>query len=311
MPTPPRLILARDHDRNTLRRGMATGALARVRRGAYKTTTTPSVSHATSEDALARIHAVHAQLRAAHAFSHASAALLWDLRLWQVPDVTHVRQRSRASGERAADIVRHFGLPETSVEIDGIPVTSLLQTVFECLLTMHPLAGLVVADSALEGGFRSADALELLRANGRRNGSARAALLLELADGGAESAWETWLRYVALRLGLPRPCTQFPVSTHLGVFRVDLAWPEQRVLAEFDGQVKYVDGAFGPGYDGRRALLDEKRREDAIVETLGVRPLRVVAADARDVDRLSSRLLARFPGPVRTARRPLRLLTLP
>src|SRR5262249_7776797 len=162
-------------------------------------------------------------------------------------------------------------------------VTSLLQTVLECLMTMHPLAGLVVADSALAGGFRTADALELIRASGRRNGSARASLLLGLAAGGAEAAGGTRAPDGGAPPGLPRPSTQYPVSTHLGVFRVDLAWPEQRVLAEFDGQVKYVDGALGRGYDARRALFDEKRREDAIVEARGVRPLRVVAADARDV----------------------------
>ncbi|MFI2103171.1 hypothetical protein ACH436_07760 [Isoptericola sp. NPDC019693] len=75
------------------------------------------------------------------------------------------------------------------------------------------------------------------------------------------------------------------------------------MLAEFDGRIKYRDGAFGPGYDAERALFEEKVREDAIVEHLGIRPLRFVARDARDPDGVARRLLARFPAEVRRAAR--------
>jgi very-short-patch-repair endonuclease len=101
------------------------------------------------------------------------------------------------------------------------------------------------------------------------------------------------------------------VTTHLGVYRVDLAWPKERVLAEFDGQVKYADGELGRGYDGRRALVAEKRREDAIAEALGVRPVRFMAADARDPGAVARRLLARFPAETRNAAIRDRRLPLP
>ncbi|MCL1869678.1 MAG: hypothetical protein FWF90_04600 [Promicromonosporaceae bacterium] len=187
-------------------------------------------------------------------------------------------------------------------------MTTLEQTVLDCLTWLPPLDGLVVADSALAAGLDRAAALAELADRRQRNGRARAATLLGLADRGAESEWETWLRYVALRAGLPAATTQLPVETHLGPMRVDLAWPAYGVLAEFDGAVKYTDGAFGAGYDGRRALVAEKRREDAIAEALGVRPVRFMATDARRPDLVVARLTARFPADVRAALRPDRRL---
>ncbi|QAY63139.1 hypothetical protein ET495_07680 [Xylanimonas allomyrinae] len=254
---------------------------------------------------------MHAQVRAPHVFSHATAALIWGLRLWAVSDVTHLRQRSKPGGDRAADIARHVGLPAQHGIVDGLPVTSLEQTVLDCALTMPVLDALVVADAALGQGLREREVRQRLADVRKPNGTARAACVLGLMDGGSQSAWETWLRYVAARLGLPRPVLQYPVATHLGVYRIDLAWPEQRVLAEFDGQVKYTDGAFGRGYDGRRALVEEKRREDAIAEALGVRPVRFMAVDARDPEAVARRLLARFPPDVRAAARPDRRLPRP
>ncbi|MGF0117943.1 hypothetical protein ACQFYA_16735 [Promicromonospora sp. Marseille-Q5078] len=246
---------------------------------------------------------MHRQLSADHVFSHESAALVWGAPLWETPTTTHVLQRSGASSRSARDVVRHRGLPERWVELGGLPVTDLARTVADCLTTLHPLGGLVVADWALGHGLDREETDGALRERRRRNGTTRARLVLGLADGRAEPPWETWLRYMALRLGLPRPRTQFQVDTPAGRFFVDLAWPEHRVLAEFDGRVKYRDGAFGPGYDAERALFEEKVREDALTEHLGVRPLRFVARHARSPDDVSRRLLERFPADVRRASR--------
>ncbi|MCL1869905.1 MAG: hypothetical protein FWF90_05775 [Promicromonosporaceae bacterium] len=302
-----KVVLAREREQGELRRLVGSGELRRVRRGGYV------VGPADGPDAAALAHlaVVHRQLRAPHVVSHASAALLWGLPLWRVPSVTHVRQASAMSGTRSSDVARHIGLPATRVEIDGIPTTTLEQTVLDCLLTMPALDGLVVADAALRRGLRADVVRERLAALTQRNGRARATLVLSLADAGAESAWETWLRYLALHAGLPRPTAQWVARTHLGTFRVDLGWPEHGVLAEFDGQVKYMDGAFGPGYDGRRALVEEKRREDAIAEAFGIRPLRFMATDARHPASSAKRLLARFPPRVRAQARPNPRLPLP
>ncbi|MEG3613903.1 hypothetical protein [Isoptericola haloaureus] len=195
--------------------------------------------------------------------------------------------------------------------MDGLPVTDLDRTVVDCALTMHPLDALVIADWALSQGLHRAGTLDRLAAVRRRNGTARARWVIEHADDGAESPWETWVRYLALRSGLPRPRTQLPVVVDGRRYRVDVGWPEHRVLVEFDGRVKYVDGAFGAGYDADRARFAEKLRDDAIAGSLGVRPLRFTARDRAAPLWVTSRLLSQFPRSVREEARVLRLLPLP
>ena len=312
MTTPRPILLAREHDRGTLRRLHAAGTLERLRRGAYQAVRDDEAPAAVERRrALDRIRAVHQQLRAPHVFGHESAALVWGAPLWRVPARTHVWQAARASSRSAPDIARHRGLPSRWVELGALPVTDLTRTVVDCLTTMPPLDGLVIADSATGRGLQRSDALALLAERTKRNGRARARFVVDHADAGADSPWETWLRYVVLRAGLPRPRTQYPVRTRIGQTYLDLAWPEHGVLAEFDGRVKYVDGALGMDHDAERTLFDEKVREDAIAEATGIRPLRFVARHARDPDDVVRRLLSRFPREVRDAARTNPLLPPP
>jgi len=297
------LVLARDQNRDYLRREVKRNQLAKLRRGAY---VSPAMQQRLDDRSIAfddRIRAlaiaIHAQLRAPHAFSHETAAYLWGLRLWRTPTHVHLRQESGASSHHAPDVRRHVGLLEPLVSIDGLPVTDLIETTIDCLTTLPPLDGLVLADSALAAGGQMPDLLRCLTGRASSRGQARARTVLAIADPGAESVGESWLRYVCAATGLPRPITQLRVNTHLGPYYLDLVWPEYRVWIEFDGAVKYQDEAFGQNYSGKSALISEKRREDALVEALQVQPLRVMANDIRNPSQLASRLLARFPLSIR------------
>ncbi|WP_418275533.1 hypothetical protein ACNHYB_11805 [Isoptericola jiangsuensis] len=302
MTTSDELVLAHERDPAELRRARRDGALERVRRGAYRPVpadgTHASGPTAATRLALARATAVHRQLRSRHVFSHETAALLWGAPLWRAPDRVHVRVRSRPSGRSAPDVARHTGLPTHERLLQDLPATDLLTTVVDCALTLPPLDALVVADWALRAGMDRGRALALLAEPRRRNGTARARRVLAAADGGAESAWETWARYLALRAGLPPAVTQLPVQTPHTLYRVDLGWPEHRVLVEFDGRVKYTDGAFGRGYDADRVRFEDKVREDAITATTGVRPLRLTARDGVDPQRATRLLLQQFGADV-------------
>ncbi|MCK9792391.1 hypothetical protein M1843_01355 [Isoptericola sp. 4D.3] len=189
-------------------------------------------------------------------------------------------------------------LPEDREVRDGLPVTTLARTVADCARSMHPLEALVLADDALARGLDLEESRSVLAVARRRNGSCRAAWVLEHADGGSDSAWETWLRYVALRSGLPRPVTQAPIATARGVFHCDLGWPDWSVYAEFDGLAKYRDGGVRPGHDATQELLREKVRFDAIRAT-GINPVRVTAMGNARLGEVVSALTARFPEAVR------------
>lgn len=209
-------------------------------------------------------------------------------------------QAYRRSARAADDLRRHLmALPAEHREVrDGLPVTTLARTVADCARSMHPLEALVLADDAVARGLDPDEARAAAAATRRRNGSRRAAWVLDHADGGSDSAWETWLRYVALRAGLPRPVTQAPVATARGIFRCDLGWPAWSVYAEFDGLAKYRDGGVRPGHDAAQELLREKARFDAIRAT-GINPVRVTAVGSARLGEVVSTLAARFPEQLR------------
>lgn len=94
---------------------------------------------------------------------------------------------------------------------------------------------------------------------------------LDLADRGAESPQESYLRLLLIRGGLPRPATQIPVYCEDGsvVAYLDMGWPELMVGIEYDGDQHRSD---------RRQYVRDIRRRDR-VEDLGWRLVRVVAED--------------------------------
>ncbi|QJW35875.1 hypothetical protein [Cellulosimicrobium protaetiae] len=280
----PALHLAREHLPEEVRRRLADGEWERLRRGAYRDAPPPDRPPAAAARALvvARARAVAHALRADPVVSHASAALLHGLPLWTLPTTTHVVQSYRRSGSAARDVTRHVA--EVGVEdratVLGVTTTSLARTVADCLRTMPALDALVVADAALARGLRRSDVEDVLDRRPRGRGSRRSRYVLGLADPGAESARETWLRYVLVRTGLPRPETQVPLRTEVGGVRVDLGWTRWRLLLEFDGLVKYRTGPSGlaPREDPGRVLVQEKLRQEAIERT-GNRLLRVTSRD--------------------------------
>ncbi|WP_421735349.1 hypothetical protein [Cellulomonas sp.] len=248
---------------------------------------------------MALIAGVHAQTSVDHCFSHASAALLHGLPLWLLDTTTHLYQRSSPSGRRRRDVVRHVPMPPAEdrvVVLGSVPATSVTRTVWDSVSTMRPLGGLVVADGALHRGLDLAELHEKAAAAIGRRGVARARAVLELADGGAESPWESASRYALLRAGFPVPQTQIPVETRLGTFWADLGWEEWRVLVEYDGRTKYLER-------GAEELVREKRRHDAVLEA-GWRVVRVTREDFRLPGSIAARVAPLLPHAVTERLRP-------
>lgn len=307
----PRVALALEQDRNALATAARKGDVVRIRRGAYCAPGDLRVDGAARgareyrNRALARVRALDSQIRAEHVFSHASAALLHGCRVWRNPRETHVYQRYRASGHASADVRRHSWTlgPDDVADAAGLPVTTLERTVVDCARAMHPLEGLVIADFALAAGAERDALLDVLEAGAGHRGARRARLVIELADAGAQSAWETWTRYELLRAGLPRPTTQMPVETDRGLFHTDLGYAQWALGIEFDGQVKYRPDGVRPGHDPAQEYLREKARAEAI-RRAGVTIEHVTAADKRDIKAMIARLTSHLPPEVVRAARP-------
>ena len=133
---------------------------------------------------------------------------------------------------------------------------------------------------------------ELARAadeqHGRR-GIVAARELLQYADGRAESAMESESRLVMIDRGLPLPELQYEIVSRDGeVYRVDFAWPDAMLVAEYES----VDW-----HAGRAELLRDRKRLAAIQE-LGWILVPIVTSDVRQhPDRLASRLALHLAEP--------------
>jgi hypothetical protein len=300
------LISSRQIDPDELRQRVARGDLVRIRQGMYIASNDASRLLDTRVALALRAQAVASALSAPFAFSHTTAAALWGIPLWKPDSVIHVRQQARYGAGHANDIIRHHGLPDVVSSLNDLPLTTPEQTVIDCLRTMSVLEGLVIADAAIGRDVVAATLTRELDALTGMRGVRRASRVLGFADSGAQSPWETWRRYSVIRLGLPRPVTQYPVRVGSRTFYLDLFCPKERVWLEFDGATKYDDFAYGSDKTGRQALLAEKEREDLLVDTLGIRPLRVRATHAREPQALAERILKRFPTATRHTARPIR-----
>jgi hypothetical protein len=192
--------------------------------------------------------------------SHVTAAGLWGLQIPLIPDdgLVHLTVPSTARLRHRADRRIHCAdLPERFVRRrDGLGVTSPGRTWLDLAATLPPAALLAVTDQMLARRYPR-QALDRLLAESRGVRGVRVARrIVAIADPRSGSPMESVLRWLILDAGLPAPDLQHTV-THDGRFvgKVDLAWPEQKVLVEFDGDV----------HRDRPVFVEDVRRQNGLV----------------------------------------------
>jgi len=242
--------------------------VARLSRDTY-------LPRALSGEVTARLAAVLLTAPAGTVASHRTAAALWGL---EIPlqdgsdrrvDLT-VPLASRAES-RADRRVYRCDLPGEDITRRGaMLLTTPARTWRDLAGVLLPGPLLAVTDQLLA---RRCTATELHEQLGRRpsgRGSARARRVLPVANSLAESPMESVLRWLVHDAGLPAPVLQHAVRDAVGVFlgRADLAWPEQRVLVEFDGDV----------HRERDVFVNDVRRQNKLVAA-GWIVLRFTSAD--------------------------------
>lgn len=205
---------------------------------------------------------------------------------------THVTVPYGHPSRSRGDLVVHNGpLPaEDVVELDGLRLLSLGRVVSDLLCTARPRDSLAMADQAL--GALAEERREAFRADVARRLAGRAdprgtrsgMRLLDLATGRAESPPESWLMLEVVELGYPAPEANWPIYSPTGelVYRLDLAWPGQRIALEYNGYAVHLGRE---AQDGRRA--EDLRRRGWIV-------IPVTIEDLRDNQRLRRLLREAF-----------------
>jgi hypothetical protein len=268
-------------DDRMLRRETRAGRLVRIRHGAY---TFPDVW---ARDDVGRhalvARAVGRALGPVVAASHHSAAALHGMALWDVPlDHAHVTRLDGGAGRTESGVTHHEGLclDDDVLQVGDVLAVTPARAALESASLSGVERGLVTIDSGLRDGRFTAEELSAQYTLMQSWPASRSlSLVVPLADGRSGSVGESRARYLFWTQALPMPQLQFAVydgGELVGI--TDFAWPEHKLLGEFDGRVKY-ERYLRPGEDPGDAVFREKRREDALRRVTGWRVVRLVWAD--------------------------------
>ncbi|NEG55115.1 CTP synthase [Bifidobacterium sp. SMA15] len=184
--------------------------------------------------------------------------------LWiAVPPGAHYRNTKQLTRH----VISH---PET-VEIDGVKVTGLLRTLFDCAATLRLRYSLAPIDSALRSETVSREALLAYPSSVKYSRRRRDVLeAFTLSDVRSENGGESSARGMLHEMGYPPDDiqTEFPCLDHPGrKHRVDFLWKKEDgtcVVMEFDGVRKYVDPNMASGRSIREVVDGERRRQQCL-----------------------------------------------
>ncbi|QNE37368.1 hypothetical protein F1C12_21150 [Leifsonia shinshuensis] len=233
-----------------------------------------------------RAFLLHRQERVA--FSHTTAAELLGAPLPAAArgdDRLHVSVPAGGRAVQAASVAGHTLSAWRTISFRGLPLTTPEQTWLDLAAILGRDALVAVGDWLLSyrHPLTTAEALtEIVRTASGRRGIATARAALPLVRTRSESPAETRLRLILLDAGLAEPWLNYLIHRPDGSFlaRVDMAYPLERVILEYEGDGHRVDREVW--------FRDIHRREH--LEDLGWRVVRVTAADLRTPIPLLTRL---------------------
>ena len=258
------------------------GTLVRLRQGVYAIRSIylgadDKTRHLMLCRGVMRLYADHVAL------SHGSAAMAQGGPEFGLDLVNAHLTHLAGGGRNLARIVHHQG--ECRVgdlrRQNGHWITAPGRTVLDVSAVAGAEAGLVQANHFLHLGLTSMEELHrVAQAEEFWPRTLPHHLVLHLADPKVESVGESRSLFMFSGQGLPSPEIQFEIHHPNGevAARVDFAWPEFKVIVEFDGVEKYHRYR-KPGETIEQMVMREKKREDLIRELTGWTVIRLTWAD--------------------------------
>lgn len=238
--------------RSALAGALADGRLVQCFRGVY-------LPAELVTDLRARVAAVRLQVGPLQIACDRTAAWLHGIDLYRFSEhqgvpVLETCVRRGATRTRIREQVHGMtrDLADHDIELSrGLVLTTPLRTALDLGCVLYRRDALAVLDQFRRrfGISEETLALEAQRFRGRR-GVRQLRALIPLTTAEAESVRETWTRLALLDAGLPAPVVQYWWQD---VFRIDLAYPRQRIAIEYDGEEFHLGG--------QRAAYDQERRD--------------------------------------------------
>ena len=168
---------------------------------------------------------------------------------------------------------RRLAVPRAHVTVrHDLRLTTPARTFIDCAEFLSVVDLVALGDAVLHDGLATRRDLEAMVRWGRgRRGIVGARQALPILDGRAESPGESLVRAHLVLAGLPRPqCNLDIVVDGEWLARADLAWPEARLIVEYDGLVHLEE---------RQRRYDASRRN--LLQAHGWRVITITADDLR------------------------------
>jgi len=236
--------------------GVTTSALTGWRARGEVTQLSPGVyapSHLTVTPEMRLIYASRAIAEGREPLTIAGAAARFGIATPPFERATHRRTRD-ASPVPDDCLVRE----------SGFLTPTMAWTAMQLARAQRIEGALVPLDSAIRNGVDRAELADLASRMHGWSGSALLKRAVELADGRAGSALESYSRGICVQAWLPMPELQHPFRVWGRQYFVDFWWPEFDVIGEADGNGKYLEEG---------AINAEKRRQAAL-HSLGLHVVR-------------------------------------
>ncbi len=173
----------------------------------------------------------------------------------------------------SAGLMVHQRIGAPLKRIHGRLATAPAWTAVEIARTLRRPRALAVLDAVLFKGLCStADLRVAIGEQKGRRGIVNVRDLIAFADGRAESAMESEARLVFIDGGLPLPELQYEIVDKRGMlWRVDFAWPDYKVVAEYESME----------WHATPAALKHDRMKVARLQECGWTSIPIVVDDVR------------------------------
>lgn len=175
--------------------------------------------------------------------SHHSAATVYDLPVPDDPEV-HVSVFDRSDRRRREGIRPHVALADAAVTSHrGFRVSTPLQLFLEMACVLNLVDLVVLGDAMAKRRLVTLDGLRRAAAAWSGRGGERARRAAGLVRERVDSPMESRLRMLIVLAGLPEPVVNLTLRRTDGsvLMRLDLSYPDLRIVIEYDGQQHVLD----------------------------------------------------------------------
>ncbi|MDT0233761.1 hypothetical protein [Curtobacterium sp. BRB10] len=210
------------------------------------------------------------RIRPRFVVSHLSAAAVIGVpHVGRWPERVHLTRPGRDARTTNATFVVHADFDPSMAatwrfRTDDLTLTGFDRTAVDLAMTLPMTEAVVALDRLLALGADRDAVLDGVARRGRK-GRRRALRSVGFADAAADSVGESLVRVRLDEYGAPTPVLQrrFTTPGEPDIV-VDFWLPDQGVVIEFDGEVKYRDPGLRGGRSAEDIVIAEKYREDRL-----------------------------------------------